>query len=535
MNNHLKKIKISFSVAILSLIAIMIGGGFVMKDNNYFTGEQVSQTINYLKYKLSFAQTNNNNLTASALTLFSNSNLTIIRNDTAKSIPVLLYHGIVPASDRFSMTPEAFKNQMFALKRAGYETVKIEDFYDFINGTKDLPDKSFLLTFDDGRKDSYLEADPILRVLGYKAVMFAVTSNSLPENSKVSNYYLNRAELQTMINSGRWEIESHGKQESHNDKINSGFVQISATEEKGNFLSNLMWLPDEDRLETLTEYEVRLQDELAGSKKIFQDILGISVIAFAYPFDDFGQQSVNNIMISKELIKEEIGINYKLAFHQVWDNDSSYTFNYKLDNPLISKRIESATDWTGEELISYLEKGRDKSLPYADLFLNNNGWKKYWGSLNFSDNSLIIGARNSTTGSGILLDGSYLWQDYIVNTVVELTKGQTFSLLARYKDDKNYTVCSYSDKSIRAEQSVNGERKILYEWNADFKFIGKIKDVGIAVKGDVVDCYLDKQIAVRGLNLDKNLSHGGIGFKTWDPQMNNSELIIKSVSVEETK
>src|SRR5688572_19967034 len=79
-----------------------------------------------------------------------------------KGIPVLLYHGIVRKPDRFNMTMEVFKDQMFALKRAGYRTVTLHDFQSFMRGEMELPAKSFLLTFDDGRADSYEGAEPIL-------------------------------------------------------------------------------------------------------------------------------------------------------------------------------------------------------------------------------------------------------------------------------------------------------------------------------------------------------------------------------------
>ena len=533
MNNHSKKIKISFFVIILLLMASIAGGSFAMKDSNFFTGKQVSQTIYYLNYKLSFAQANNKNLTAAVISIFDNASPTI-ENNNAKSIPVLLYHGIVPVRDRFSMTPETFKDQMFALKRAGYETITMEDFYDFSTGKKDLPDKSFLLTFDDGRKDSYLGADPLLRALGYNAVMFAVVSDSLQEKSKDSNYYLNKTELHAMINSGRWEIQSHGKQESHNDKINSGFVQINASGEKGNFLSNLMWLPDYNRLELLEEYEMRIADEFSVSKKIFQDTFGNPILAFSYPFGDYGQQSINHSS-STQAIHKQIGVSYKLAFRQIWANDNNYSYNYRNDDLLMAKRIEPATDWSGEKLISYLEEGSAKSLPFTDIFTKNNGWIKTWGELSLSGNALVLGSHASTTGSSTFLNGTYLWQNYVFKSEVKLMKGQVFSLVARYKNDKNYVICSFSNKSVRVEQFLNGERNILSELKSDFVFIGKNLEVGIGVYDDVVNCYLDGKIAMKGYNLDQELDHGGIGFKTWDPQVNNSELTVKKVFVEEIK
>jgi peptidoglycan/xylan/chitin deacetylase (PgdA/CDA1 family) len=40
-----------------------------------------------------------------------------------------------------------------------------------MKGEKILPKKSFLLTFDDGRKDSFYPVDPVLKKLNYNAVI----------------------------------------------------------------------------------------------------------------------------------------------------------------------------------------------------------------------------------------------------------------------------------------------------------------------------------------------------------------------------
>src|SRR3990167_8963661 len=107
----------------------------------------------------------------------------------AKSIPVLLYHGIIENADGSNILLEDFKNQMFALKKAGWQTVNIEDFYAFMRGEKQVPDKSFLLTFDDGRKDSYYPVDPILKALNYRATIFVITGRSLVEKNSEGNFY----------------------------------------------------------------------------------------------------------------------------------------------------------------------------------------------------------------------------------------------------------------------------------------------------------------------------------------------------------
>lgn len=525
MDASLKKIKISFSVFILLLVVGMAGGSFAVKDSNFYIKERVSQTVSYLNYRSSFTYaTNNKNLTASVASIFNNSLTVENNNNIAKSVPVLLYHGIINDPDGANVLLENFKNQMFALKKAGWQTVSIEDFYAFMQGNKELPDKSFLLTFDDGRKDSYYPVDPILRALDYNAVMFAITKYSLEDKS--GNYYLSKKELQRMAKNGRWEIEAHTR-EGHD------MQKISSDGELGHFYSNKLWLDSENRLETEEEFISRIKSDFTVAKNDIEQTLGTKVISFAFPFGDFGQNSIN-FPESENIIMRNISSIYDVSFYQVWAG-KGHRFNYLDKKTFLMKRIEVDSIWLGQDLLDNLEIGRDKLMPYKDNFSKDSGWQKDWGRMGVKDGSMIIGAHASTTGSAVFLDGAYLWRDYKFKANVNLTKGQTFSLIARYKDGKNYTTCSYSDKSIKIEQILNGERKILSELKGDFVFIGKNRKVGIEVYGDIVNCYLDDKIAIKGYDLDQELDYGGIGFKTWDPQINNSELIVKNVSVEEIK
>jgi hypothetical protein len=93
------------------------------------------------------------------------------------AIPVLLYHGIGPESafsnddDAFyGVDFAAFAKQMTMIARAGYRTVGLQTFIDFVEGKPvELPRRPLLLTFDDARADSWTGADGILSKLGFDA------------------------------------------------------------------------------------------------------------------------------------------------------------------------------------------------------------------------------------------------------------------------------------------------------------------------------------------------------------------------------
>ena len=72
------------------------------------------------------------------------------------------------------------------LKDDGYHTLTLDEFYDFVvNGAK-IPPKSVLITFDDGRKSNFINAYPILKENGFRAVNFLVTSK-IPQKTSEFN------------------------------------------------------------------------------------------------------------------------------------------------------------------------------------------------------------------------------------------------------------------------------------------------------------------------------------------------------------
>lgn len=439
----------------------------------------------------------------------------------ASSIPVLLYHGISEVPNKENMLIHSFEDQMFALKNAGYETITIEEFYDFIQGKRRLPEKSFLLTFDDGIRSSYYKTDPLLRALDFNAVMFIITKHSLYQGS---NYYLSFDEVKQMLESGRWEVQSHGK-DSHD------LIDINDNKDKGHFLSNKKWLVNENRLETNEEYRARLEKESINSKGDIEEKLGIKIIAFAFPFGDFGQTSLN-FPEAQSYVIDEIRKIYPLAnFYQVWPS-KGFSRNYQDKESFMIKRINVNKEWSGKDILEILENSKEKNLPYKDNFTINNSWIDVWGDSQLINNSLSMEPDPSDTGSFVFLDGSFLWEDYSYSVNVTSMKGKNIGLVVRFNDLSNYAICEFSEDYTRIKQVINGETKILFENNVHFDLPRENFELGVRLQGKRINCLVNDQTTGEINYLDYSLDNGGIGLKIWDPEINNSHLIIKEIYVE---
>ncbi len=449
----------------------------------------------------------------------------------ASSIPVLTYHGILRPTnspdiviDGVNIPMNVFKDQMFALKRAGYRTVSMDDLYLFLRGEKKLPAGSFVLTFDDGRRDSFYPADPLLHALGFKATMFVVSNYSF---ERKTDFYLSPPELLYMVKSGRWNMESHGKDDHE-------FYPLNDAGLNGHFLTNLLWLPDQNRLESIEEYSARISGDLSLSKETISASLGVPVIAFAFPFGDFGEGETNYFGI-KNILLANVENNYQMAFYQ-HGLAQRFTQNYASSdlskNFFMVRRIEPDVSWTGAKLLSVLETGNSKFLPYVDDLDTDKGWINTWNYLSLADGALTLKATESSSGGSAILDGTYAWKDYYLEAHVNNQKGNNIYVWVRYQDDNNYAACNFSPNLVHVEKLVDGVQSVAKGVQRSVFSQGGDFVVGVRAAGRSIQCVFNGEVMVETEFLDSKLDRGGIGFKTWHPQDNVAELVIKNINVQ---
>ena len=72
------------------------------------------------------------------------------------------------------LTP-VFRQQMDYLAAHGYHPVTLEDIYAAMAGERPLPSKPVAITFDDGNKDGFTVAFPILQAHKFVATFFVIT------------------------------------------------------------------------------------------------------------------------------------------------------------------------------------------------------------------------------------------------------------------------------------------------------------------------------------------------------------------------
>jgi peptidoglycan/xylan/chitin deacetylase (PgdA/CDA1 family) len=93
-------------------------------------------------------------------------------------VAVLGYHNFSntkPVSDMLLRTSE-FCQQMQYIQDAGLTVITMQDFLDWLSGSRCLPERCVLITIDDGWRSVYTDAFPVLKAYGYPFTLFLYTS-----------------------------------------------------------------------------------------------------------------------------------------------------------------------------------------------------------------------------------------------------------------------------------------------------------------------------------------------------------------------
>ena len=181
------------------------------------------------------------------------------------TVPILLYHQITDEAG--STTPKKFREDMEALKNAGFNTIFLDDLYDYVVNDKVLPKKPVIVTFDDGYYNNYQNAYPILKELGMKAEISIIGGLVGVMNSPGVIPHFNWRQAKEMVNSGHIMIESHSYR-MHEYSLN-GEVKRKGVMKMAN--------------ESYAQYIDRLADDADKMNEIIPENLGYQPKVFTYP------------------------------------------------------------------------------------------------------------------------------------------------------------------------------------------------------------------------------------------------------------
>jgi len=522
--------KIVFILVLAFLLMVSVFTTNVEKVNYFGTTPFFYTITTATKYALNSAVADIEKTTLFAQSFFSRSGTS---TGVEHGIPVLTYHRIVNDPNDTSNVPiTTFRDQMQTLKNAGWQAISLEDFEAYLKGEKELPDRSFLMTFDDGAKESFYPADPILQAYDYHAALYVIVASSeTPE----STYYLSPQELKWILKTGRWSIGSHSF-DGHRP------YPADAEGNAGVFFSDRLWLPDQARLETPDEFKSRVTNDLAHAKSALQETYGTPVDTFAFPLGNetnitgtanFPEGASTTASVARSI--------YTFGFLQT--NNQGFTYNFPvstapatdvasetknmLASDFIVRRIHVDHDWNGARLLAILENGHEKGLPYQDDFSRDNGWITAWGKTDIGRNNFTLNAASNMTSVSSFLDGSELWSDYSLDFSVNWNNGYLMAM-GDVTNSKTYDACVFSPGQVKIQSSVNGELQTLASVSNPKIQYSDNASPGIRVHGSTIECAWNYGAVADSY---ARTHAGGIGIQAWDDIPGIAQLQVRSLIV----
>lgn len=229
-------------------------------------------------------------------------------------VPILMFHYIEYVKDKgdtirqsLDTTPYTLEQEIITLQRAGYTFMTNAELTKVLDGKRKLPQKPIVLTFDDGYRDFYTDAYPILKKYNVKATQYVIAGwLGYPNN-------MTKAQVAEIAADGLVEIGAHTMHHAW-----------------------LKGLP----LKTLSE-------EVFESKRTLEEVTGKPVTSFAYPYGAFDLAAINAVAQA----------GFTSAVSTVPGIDQPQVHRYFLYRLRPGGR-------TGENLLSWLDHVKDEEISF---------------------------------------------------------------------------------------------------------------------------------------------------------------------------
>lgn len=199
-------------------------------------------------------------------------------------LPIIMYHSILKdknLQNDYTISPALFEKDLKYLTSNGYTTVTVEDLINYVYHGKDLPDKSIMLTFDDGYYNNYYYAFPLLKKYKCKAVISPIASMTekftQTQDISVTYGHISDDNIREMVNSGYVEIQNHS------------YDMHTLTPRKG---------VSKKKGESQEDYKNAVTSDITKAQNYLENVTGKKPSCFVYPF---GAKSDGTEEIVREL------------------------------------------------------------------------------------------------------------------------------------------------------------------------------------------------------------------------------------------
>ena len=205
-------------------------------------------------------------------------------------VPVMIYHSVRPhiegesaLEDAYDVTPELLEQELSYINNHGFTSITFADIAAYFDAGTPLPPKPVILSFDDGWRNQYVYAFPLLKKYGIKGTFFIFTN---PLDYK-KPHWMTWEEVSELDRAG---MEIGGHTRTH-------------------------------PILTALATDALLDHEITGGKQILEKHLGHPITIFAYPFGSSNMHIEDRVQHAGYTLARRVR-------HGVW-NDPEHRFEFR--------------------------------------------------------------------------------------------------------------------------------------------------------------------------------------------------------------
>jgi len=274
------------------------------------------------------------------------------------------YFGVSRSGAPKLIAKKQLDKQLKALKDQGYVAVSQQDVLDYYEKGAKLPDKALFLSFEDGRNDSALFAQPLLEKNNFKATFLSYANKMGNSDRK----FLQPGDMLKMTKNGYWELGSNGYRLSYINIFDSEgrFVGMKDENELRNkmkidyynhylmdFLRDENMIPTEDR----SEMEKRISTDYDLMEQIYEDRLGFVPNVYMIMHANALNQGMNRLV--SDANNENIRRLFKMHF-----NRDGFALNGTKDNVYDLTRVQPQPYWYTNHLLMKIGDDTEETMAF---------------------------------------------------------------------------------------------------------------------------------------------------------------------------
>ncbi|WP_141502596.1 polysaccharide deacetylase family protein [Paenibacillus luteus] len=443
----------------------------------------------------------------------------------------LSYFGVARKGTTELIAKKRLDEQLKALYDHGYTTISQQDVLDYYQKGKPLPPKALFLSFEDGRNDSSLFAQPLLEKYNFKATILSYANKIGSKESK----FLQPKDMLKMMKTGYWELGSNGYRLTYINIFDKSGKLIGVKDEKefkdrentSYYTHYLMdFIRDEDHVpvENRKEMEARVNADYKSMKELYTNTLGFVPPVYMIMHANHLYGGMNRLVenVNSENIKAIFGMHFNREGNMLNGSDKDL---YDLT------RVQPASYWYTNHLLMKIRKdtGEQVNFVTGDKHRAAN-FESVAGAAEFDENRIALTSLPGGKGL-LLLKDSDAYKDVKLTAELGGHSIGNQSVYLRYdrKKDAFIRVSILDNEILMDQKTAGGKVEQVFAVKLDDQAAARSKKMEVVLKGDKASITVDDLLLVSDQQLSESIQSGQVALEAKASSKNAKDDIYDAV------